>query len=105
MRSVPRPPPPRRTLPFFLAQFLIRANAVELIFAHQWTHFCLALERWSQTNRLCFRTHSFHKFRIDRSFHQNPAPCRAHFPLVDEHAEKRSINRRLEIGIGEKYVR
>src|SRR5271156_3047384 len=93
-----------RELRFFLADFLIGADAIELFFADQRTHFRFALERRAKANFLGLGAHRFHKFRIDGLLYEDAAPRGTHFSLIDEDAEERAINRGFEIRIREKYI-
>ena len=42
---------------------------------------------------------------VDRPLHEDAAAGRAHLALIDEHAEERAVDGRLEIGVGEEDVR
>ena len=46
----------------------------------------------AQLDALRFFRHGFDKLRVNFLFHQNAAACRAHFTLIDEHAEERAVH-------------
>src|SRR5439155_10016672 len=52
-----------------------------------------------------FGGHGIDEFLVDRTLDEDAAAGRTHLPLVDEHAEERAVDGRLEVGVGEKDVR
>src|SRR5215472_4391048 len=93
-----------RELGFLFADLLIRTDALVLGFADERAHFRVAIERRAEANGLRLGGHRFHEFRIDGLFHQDAAARRTDFALIDEDAEERAVNGRLEIRVGEKDV-
>src|SRR5439155_20109059 len=93
-----------RDLGFVLADLLILPYAVELVAADDRAHFRVAVDAPSDLDRPGLVAHGVDEFPVDRPLHQNPAAGGTDFALVDEHAEERAVDRRLEIGVGEKDI-
>src|SRR5205823_3574740 len=85
-------------LRFVLADLLILPYAVELVAADDRAHFRVAVHARSDLDRPGLVDHGVDEFPVDRPLHQNPAAGGTDFALVDEHAEERAVDRRLEIG-------
>ena len=49
--------------------------------------------------------HRVQESAIHRALHEDPAAGGAHLALVDENAEERAFDRRLEVGVGEENAR
>src|SRR2546428_5091214 len=89
---------------FLPSDLEVRSDTVVLLFANEWTHLGLALERRTKLDALGLFRHGFDKFGIDFFLDENAAARGANFALIDEHAEECTIDGGFPIGIGKEDV-
>ena len=76
-----------------------------MLLADQGTHLCVAIQRRSQLDLLRLLGHGVHKILIDGFLYQDAATSGADFTLIDEHAEKGSVDGGFKICVGEENIR
>src|SRR6266404_2023678 len=89
---------------FFLAEFEVGTDAVELLLADQRAHFGFAFEWGAELDALGFFRHGFKELRVDFLFDEDAAAGRANFALIDEDAEERTVHGGFPIGAIEEDV-
>src|SRR5206468_1759752 len=92
-------------LGFRLADLLVLPDAIELLAADERAHLRVAIERRPDRDRARLLDHRVEELLVDRPLHEDAASGRAHLALIEEDAEQRALDGRLEIGVGEKNVR
>src|SRR6266481_2317878 len=83
---------------FFLAEFEVGTDAVELLLADQRAHLGFAFEGGAELDTLGFFGHGIHELGIDFLFDEDAAAGRADFSLIDEDAEERTVHGGCPIG-------
>src|SRR6266436_4459317 len=80
---------------FFLAEFEVGTDAVELLLADQRAHLGFAFAGGAELDALGFFGHGIHELGIDFLFDEDAAAGRADFSLIDEDTEERAALERV----------
>src|ERR1039458_935218 len=91
-------------LGFFLADFLVAADAVVLFLADQRTHFRFTFHRRTEFDQLGFLGHGLDELLVDGTLDEDAAAGRTDFALVDEDTEESTVDGGFEVSIRKKDV-
>src|SRR5262249_4298585 len=94
-----------RQLGFALADLLVLADTIELFAADERAHLRVPIERPADRDRLRLLDHRLDEPIVDWTLDQDAAAGGADLALIEEHAEECTLDRVLEIRIGEEDVR